>query len=161
MIFIIAFGAEAFGHGYDFMSPYFRDYIFRSSGAALIFTIPGLIIWFVIAFSFHRKIIFKFSGAKPVERKGHPEVFNIVENLCISRGLQTPHIGIIDDDSLNAFATGRKEGKTRIVFSKGIIAKLNKAELEAVAAHELTHILNKDTLLMVCVIVFIGIVGTL
>lgn len=117
-------------------------------------------IWFLLSFIFHRQIIFSFAGAKPITREEIPHVYNIVENLCISRGVPIPKIGIIEDLSYNAFATGRGN-KARIVFSRGITEKLSKQELEAVAAHELSHIINKDTLLMVVVVVFIGVVGTL
>jgi len=120
---------------------------------------PIIIIWFIVSFSLHRRLIFKFSGAREIERKEYPEIYNIVENLCISRWLPVPHIWILDDDSYNAFATWRKPEKSWIVFSRWIINKLDKSEIEAVAWHELTHIMNKDTLLMVCVIVFIGIIG--
>lgn len=160
LVFVIAFYFEAVGQGIPTQDPAFWDYVYRSSGSALLITLPIMIIWFVIAFSFHRALIFRFSGAKPITRKDYPEIHNIVENLCISRGLPTPKIGILEDDSLNAFATGRNEKNARIVFSRGIIHKLNKQELEAVAAHELTHIMNKDTLLMVCIIVVIGIMWT-
>lgn len=122
---------------------------------------PLIFIWFLISFFFHRQLIFKFSWAKPLDRKKSPEVYNIVENLCISRWLTMPKIWILDDDSLNAFATWRKPEKSRIVFSRWIIDKLDKKEIEAVAAHELTHIINKDTLLMMVIIVFVGILWTL
>lgn len=158
LLFLLAFAIDG---GMDFQNPYFWNYVYKSSGMALAISLPIIAIWFVIAFSLHRKLIFKFSGAKPVTRKDYPEIYNIVENLCISRGLPTPNIGILEDNSLNAFATGRKPGKSRIVFSKWLMDTLDKDEIESVAAHELTHIINKDTLLMVCVIVFIGILGTL
>ncbi|MCF7834802.1 M48 family metallopeptidase [Candidatus Gracilibacteria bacterium] len=115
----------------------------------------------MISFFFYRKIIFKFSGARELTRKENPEIYNIVENLCISRGLPNPKIGIIDDDSLNAFATGRNTKSAWIVFSRGLINKLEKSEIEAVAAHELSHIINKDSLLMIVIIVFVGVIGTL
>ena len=118
-------------------------------------------VWCLIAFIFHRKIIFSFTQAKPITRKEYPELYNIVENLCISRGLPTPNIGILEDDSYNAFAVGWNPKKAWIVFSRGIITKLNKQEIEAVAAHELTHIMNKDGLLLVAVIVFIGAVAAI
>lgn len=122
---------------------------------------PVILIWWVISFLFHRQIIFSFSGAKPISRKELPEVYNIVENLCISKWLPTPQIGIMEDSSLNAFALWRNQKNAWIVFSRWLIEKLNKAEIEAVAWHELTHIINKDSLLMVIVVVFIGIIGTL
>lgn len=122
---------------------------------------PVLLVWCLIAFAFHRSIIFSFTEAKPITRKEYPELYNIVENLCISRGLPTPNIGILEDDSYNAFAVGWNPKKAWIVFSRGIINKLDKQEIEAVAAHELTHIMNKDGLLMVAVIVFIGAVAAI
>ncbi|MDD2486838.1 MAG: M48 family metallopeptidase [Candidatus Gracilibacteria bacterium] len=139
-------------------------YLFKSlDGSLQIFTFLGpiLLIWCLISFTFHRYFIFTFTGAKPLTRKENPEIYNIVENLCISRGLPTPSIGILEDDSLNAFAVGWNPKKAWIVFSRGILEKLNKQEIEAVAAHELTHIMNKDGLLLVAVIVFIGAVAAI
>lgn len=115
-------------------------------------------LWAGVSFGFQRQAMFSWTGAKPLERKDNPEIYNIVENLCISRGLPTPKIGILEDDSLNAFATGWKPKDSWIVFSRGLINKLDRRELEAVAAHELTHIMAKDTLLMAAVIVYAGAV---
>lgn len=122
---------------------------------------PVILIRWVLSFLFYRQIIFKFSGAKAITRKENPEIYNIVENLCISKGLPTPKIGIIDDNSMNAFATWRRPKDSWIVFSKWLINRLERKEIEAVAAHELTHIINKDSLMMVIIVVFIGIIGTL
>lgn len=122
---------------------------------------PVILIWAGISFLFHRQLIFSFSGAVPVTRKEYPEIYNIVENLCISRGLPTPNIGILQDSSLNAFAVGWNPKKSWIVFSQGILDKLSKEEIEAVAAHELTHILNKDGLLLVTIIVYIGAIAAI
>jgi len=122
---------------------------------------PIIILRGIISFIFYRQIIFKFSWAKAVTRKEYPEIYNIVENLCISKWLPTPNIGIIDDESMNAFATGRNTKHAWIVFSKWLLNKLNKQEIEAVAAHELTHIINKDSLMMIVIVVFVWIIGTL
>ncbi|MBP8016931.1 M48 family metallopeptidase [Candidatus Gracilibacteria bacterium] len=126
-----------------------------------IFLGPVILIWCLISFIFHRSIIFSFTEAKPITRKEYPDLYNIIENLCISRGLPVPNIGILEDDSLNAFAVGWNPKKCSIVFSRGIINKLNKNEIEAVAAHELTHIINKDGLLMITIIVFIGAIAVI
>ncbi|MDD5377126.1 MAG: M48 family metallopeptidase [Candidatus Gracilibacteria bacterium] len=134
---------------------------FDDISGIFLFLGPVLLVWCLIAFAFHRSIIFSFTQAKPITRKEYPELYNIVENLCISRGLPTPNIGILEDDSYNAFAVGWNPKKAWIVFSRGIINMLNKQEIEAVAAHELTHIMNKDGLLMVAVIVFIGAVAAI
>jgi len=122
---------------------------------------PVILIWWLISFFFYREIIFAFSDAHPITRKENPEIYNIVENLCISRWLATPNIGIIDDGSMNAFAIWRNPKNSRIVFSQWILNRLDRAEIEAVAAHELTHIINKDSLVMVIVIVFVWIIWTL
>ena len=122
---------------------------------------PIILIWAWISFLFHRQIVFKFTWARPITRKENPNIYNIVENLCISRGLSIPKIWIIDDDSYNAFATWWNNKNARIVFSRWIINKLDKREIEAVAAHELTHIINKDSLLMITIIAFIGAIAGL
>lgn len=122
---------------------------------------PIIIIWLLLWLLFHRQLIFSFSWAIPVTRKEYPEIYNIVENLCISRWLPTPNIGILEDDSYNAFALWRDVKKSWIVFSRWIINKLNKQEIEAVAGHELTHIINKDSLVMIIIIVFIWAIATI
>lgn len=121
-------------------------------------TFAACALWAGISFLFQRRAMFAWTGAKPLERKDNPQIYNIVENLCISRGLPTPKIGILEDDSLNAFATGWKPKDSWIVFSRGLINKLDRREIEAVAAHELSHIMAKDTLLMAAVIVYAGAV---
>lgn len=120
---------------------------------------PVLLVWVLISFVFHRQFIFAFTGATPITRKEYPEIYNIVENLCISRGLPSPKIGILEDESLNAFAVGWNPKDAWIVFSRGILEKLSKEEIEAVAGHELTHIMNRDGLLMIVIIVFIGAIA--
>lgn len=124
-------------------------------------SLPLILLWFFIAVFFQKQIIFSFSGAKEITRKEHPEIYNIVENLCISRGLPIPKIGILEDDSLNAFATGWTPKNSWIVFSRGILKKLDSREIEAVAWHELTHIINGDVKVMVLTNVFIGIIATI
>jgi len=122
---------------------------------------PTILVWALVSFLFHRQIIFAFSGARPITRQENPKIYNIVENLCISRGIPTPNIGVLDDESLNAFAVGWNPKSSWIVFSQGIVNKLNQEEIEAVAAHELTHILNKDGLLLVTIIVYIGAIAAI
>lgn len=137
------------------------SFAFSQTLDIFVFLGPAILVWAGIAFFFHRQLIFSFSGAVPITRKEHPEIYNIVENLCISRGLPTPNIGILEDSSLNAFAVGWNPKKSWIVFSRGILDKLSKEEIEAVAAHELTHILNKDGLLLVTIIVYIGAIAAI
>ncbi|MFS8130487.1 MAG: M48 family metallopeptidase, partial [Candidatus Dojkabacteria bacterium] len=120
-----------------------------------------VLIWFTIAWVFYRRMVDSFADAYSVTRKDYPELYNIVENLCISRGLPTPSISIINDESLNAYATGLSPKRASIAFSKGILKNLTKEEIEAVAAHELTHIINHDSRVMMIAIIFSGIIQTL
>ena len=128
---------------------------------SFLFTAPfifaGVIIWFIIAWFSHSAMIKAATDAKPLARSENKRVYNLVENLCISTGMTMPAINIIDDDSLNAFASGMDQRTFSISLSKGIIDKLNDEELEAVIAHELTHIRNRDVRLLIISIIFVGI----
>ncbi len=119
----------------------------------------GVIAWFVIAWFSHTAIINGSTNSKPLERKENKRVYNLVENLCISCGMKMPQVNIIEDDSLNAFASGINTKTYAISLSRGIIDKLEDDELEAVIAHELAHIRNRDVRLLIISIVFVGIFG--
>ena len=134
--------------------------IFTLSYMTVIYSLPVILLWLFIAVYFQKQIIFKYTGSSELERKDNPELYNIVENLCISRGLPMPRIWIINDGSMNAFATGWSPKSSYVVFSKWLIEKLDKNEIEAVAWHELTHIINGDVRTMVIANVFIGIIWT-
>jgi len=134
--------------------------IFTLSYMTVIYSLPVIWLWLFIAVYFQKQIIFKYTGSSELERKDNPELYNIVENLCISRGLPMPRIWIINDGSMNAFATGWSPKSSYVVFSKWLIEKLDKNEIEAVAWHELTHIINGDVRTMVIANVFIGIIWT-
>jgi heat shock protein HtpX len=121
------------------------------------FVIIGTSIWFVIAWFSHNALIRMATGSKPLERMENKRVYNLVENLCISKGMKTPQIFIIEDDSLNAFASGINENTYSVTLSHGIIDKLEDDELEGVIAHELSHIRNRDVRLMIVSIIFVGI----
>lgn len=121
----------------------------------------GVLLWFVIAGFSHIQIIQRAAGARPLERKENKRVYNLVENLCMSQGMKTPRINIIDDDSLNAFASGISDKSYTVTLSAGIINKLDDEELEGVIAHELSHIRNRDVRLLVISIVFVGIFAML
>ena len=107
------------------------------------------------------KIVLAMSGAKMVTRENAREIYNIVENLCITAGLPVPKIYVIQDLSPNAFATGRNAEHAVICLTTGIIEKLEKPELEGVIAHELSHIGNKDILLSTVIVVLVGFVALL
>lgn len=121
----------------------------------------GILVWFAVAWMFHRSMILGMTGAKPMDRTSHPTVYNIVENLCISRGVPVPALYVLEDSSMNAFASGLSPNKAMIAFSTGLLSSLTTEEIEAVAAHELTHILNRDTRFMIIAIIFVGIIQTI
>lgn len=121
------------------------------------FTIAGAILWFGIAYAFYQNIIDAATGARKVERAQEPKLYNLLENLCISRGITMPALRIMETDGLNAFATGLHKGQYSITVTRGLMNTLNDEELEAVLAHELTHIRNSDVRLLVIAVVFVGI----
>jgi len=121
------------------------------------FVILGTTIWFLVAWLIHNSLIRIATGAKTLERIENKRVYNLVENLCISKGMKVPQIYIIEDSSLNAFASGINERTFSVTLSRGIIDKLEDDELEGVIAHELSHIRNRDVRLMIVSIIFVGI----
>ncbi len=121
------------------------------------FVMGGVLVWFIFAYFTHTRIINSATGAHPLSRKENKRVYNLVENLCMSQGLKMPQINVIEDDSLNAYASGINERSYTVALSRGIIDKLDDSELEAVIAHELSHIRNRDVRLLIISIVFVGI----
>lgn len=107
------------------------------------------------------KIVLSMSGARPVAFEDNKELYRIVENLAITAGLPMPKIYTIDDTAMNAFATGRDPEHGVICFTTGILSRLDKAEIEGVAAHELSHIGNRDTLISTVVVILVGFVALL
>ena len=124
---------------------------------ALPFVVIGVAIWFLIAWAGHAVFIRMATGAHPLERKENKRVYNLVENLCISQGMNMPQVFVIEDDSLNAYASGIDNKTYAISLSRGMIDKLEDDELEGVIAHELTHIRNRDVRLLIISIIFVGI----
>lgn len=133
------------------------EIIWRYFFDAMPFTLSMTGLWFLIAYFTNVSIIRHATHARPLERKENVRVYNIVENLCIAGGIEMPQINIVEDSSLNAFASGIDIKSYTITLTTGIIEKLDDAELSAVVGHELTHIKNRDTRLMVVCIVFVGI----
>lgn len=125
------------------------------SGIALI--IAGILNFF--SYYNSDKIVMAISGAKQIQKKDNPTLFRTVENLCIASGMPMPKIYIIGDAAPNAFATGRDPRHAAIAFTKGILDKLTKLELEGVTAHELSHVGNYDTRLMTIVSILVGTVA--
>lgn len=104
------------------------------------------------------KIVLSMSGAKPVEKKDNPYLYNTVEGLSIAAGIPMPKIYYIEDTAPNAFATGRNPQTASIAVTTGLVQKMNRLELEGVVAHEMSHVKNYDTRLMILAAVMVGIV---
>ncbi len=119
--------------------------------------VAGAGVWFAIAYFFHQRMIDFATGARAVSRDESPRLYNLLENLCISRGVPIPALQILESDALNAYASGLKEGEYKIAVTRGLLVALTDAEIEAVLAHELTHIRNRDVQLMVIAVIFAGI----
>ncbi|MEX0652366.1 MAG: M48 family metalloprotease [Candidatus Paceibacterota bacterium] len=129
-----------------------------------------LILWVAVIFSvlmnigaywFSDKIVLKMSGAHPVSQDSHKELWNILENLSITAGLPMPKLYVINDESPNAFATGRDPEHAVVAVTTGLLSILDKNELEGVVAHELSHIGNRDMLVMTVVVVLLGFITLL
>ena len=146
---VCAPGLQATTFHWDVIWPYFLD--------AMPYTLGVTAIWFIIAYFSNTAIIRHATHARPLERKENVRVYNIVENLCIAGGIEMPKINIVEDENLNAFASGIDINSYTVTLTTGIINALDDTELSAVVGHELTHIKNRDTRLMVVCIVFVGI----
>lgn len=136
----------------------------KASGYGLSYAGIGIVISGIMTFVsyyYSDKMILGMSGAKQIKKQHHPELFRIVENLSIGAGIPMPRIYIINDSATNAFATGRDPKHSIVCVTTGILEKLNKAELEGVIAHELSHVQNYDIRLMSIVVILVGLVALL
>jgi len=140
----------------------FDDYIVLA-GRDLIKAFPyatiGAALWIVIAYFFNQSIIDAVTGGHEVTRQEQPRLYNLLENLCISRGIPMPKLKIVDDSALNAFASGLNRRQYSVTVTSGLLNALNDREMEAVLGHELTHIRNGDVQLMVVAVIIAGVVG--
>ncbi len=132
----------------------------QSSGILYIAVIFS-VLTSVASYWWSDRIVLSMSGAKLVEFDDNKELYRIIENLAITAGLPTPKIYTIEDTAMNAFATGRDPEHGVICFTTGILQALSKTELEGVAAHELSHIGNRDTLISTIVVILVGFVALL
>jgi heat shock protein HtpX len=147
LIFIIALG-------------WFFSYLLKNQ-IFLILAVILAIFQSFFSYWYSDKIVLAMSRAKPIEKKDNPELYRLVENLCITAGLPLPKIYIINEAQPNAFATGRDEKHAVVAVTSGLLEKMERVELEGVISHELSHIGNKDMLLQTIVVVLVGIVAIL
>jgi heat shock protein HtpX len=131
-----------------------RDFLQAAPWATL-----GTALWVVIAYYFHQNMIDALTGGRDVTRAEEPRLYNILENLCISRGITMPKLKVMESDALNAFATGMSDKQYAITVTTGLIDRLDDAEIEGVLGHELTHIRNGDVRMMVIAVIIAGVVS--
>jgi heat shock protein HtpX len=148
-------------NGYAYSGGLDWNGVLYSFGMAVPWVMLVIGVWFLIAYFSNVSMIRHSVGARPLERKDNPRIYNLVENLCMSCGMNTPKINVIDDPELNAFASGIDEKSYTVTLTTGIMDRLDDDELEGVIGHELTHIRNKDTRLLIISIVFVGILAAL
>src|SRR3954452_22864470 len=139
------------------------DYLLRAALRDLAYALPwvtiGTALWILIAYKFHQAMIDAVTGGREVSRQEEPRLYNLLENLCISRGLPMPKLKVMPDDALNAFATGLNEKQYSITVTTGLLDHLDDAEVEAVLGHELTHIRNGDVRMLVIAVVIAGVIS--
>jgi heat shock protein HtpX len=139
------------------------DTLLRLAWRDLIAAAPlatlGTALWVVIAYYFHQNMIDAITGGREVSRTEQPRLYNILENLCISRGITMPKLKVMDSDALNAFATGMNGRQYSITVTSGLLNVLDDAEIESVLGHELTHIRNGDVRMMVIAVIIAGAIS--
>ena len=157
MIYAGALVAEALS--YSASLSYLLHKAWRDLLAAAPWATAGTVAWIVVAYYFHQTMIDAVTGGRDVSRAEQPRLYNLLENLCISRGIPMPKLKIIESEALNAFASGMNEKQYAITMTTGLLDRLDDAEIEAVLAHELTHIRNGDVRMMVIAVIIAGVVG--
>jgi heat shock protein HtpX len=139
------------------------DYYLAAAANDLVKALPyatgAAVLWIVIAYFFHQSIVDAVTGGENVTRRQQPRLYNLLENLCISRGIPMPKLKIIESGALNAYATGLNRRQYAITVTTGLLNALNDREIEAVLGHELTHIRNGDVQMMVIAVIIAGVVG--
>lgn len=155
-LLIIIFLAIIFGMGYAIASSFRFDFF-----PVLIFLAFFSILLTIVSFYNGDKVVLQLSKAKPAEKKDYPFLVNTVEGIAIAAGVPMPKVYVIEDDSINAFATGRDPNHASIAVTKGTLKKLNRTELEGVIGHEMSHIKNYDIRLMMVVVILVGITALL
>ena len=139
------------------------DYYLKAAMRDLVTAFPyatgAAALWIVIAYFFHQNMIDAVTGGEDVTRQQQPRLYNLLENLCISRGIPMPKLKVMESDARNAFATGLNARQYAITVTSGLMKALNDQEIEAVLGHELTHIRNGDVQLMVIAVIIAGLVG--
>jgi heat shock protein HtpX len=139
------------------------DWLIRAAWRDLVWAAPaatvGTALWIAIAYFLHQALIDAVTGGREVDRKDEPRLYNLLENLCISRGIAMPKLKVMESDALNAFASGLNQRQYSITVTTGLLDRLDDPEVEAVLGHELTHIRNGDVRMLVIAVIIAGVIG--
>ncbi len=161
LVYLLVYAGALVGEALTIDAP--PDVLIRRALIDALYAAPwatlGTALWIVIAYKFHQAMIDAVTGGRQVTRQEEPRLYNLLENLCISRGITMPRLKIIEDDSLNAFATGMNDKQYSITVTSGLINSLNDAEIESVLGHELTHIRNGDVRMLVIAVIIAGAIA--
>ena len=157
MVFAGALAAEAMS--YDASVQWLLQRAWIDTVKAAPFATVGAALWIAIAYKFNQSIIDMVTGGREVTRQEEPRLYNLLENLCISRGIPMPKLKIMETGALNAFASGMNEKQYSITVTSGLLQALDDAEVEAVLGHELTHIRNGDVRMLVIAVIIAGVIS--
>ena len=157
MVFAGALLAEALS--YDASTQWLLHQAWRDLIWAAPVATAATVAWIVLAYLFNQSLIDAVTGGREVTRQEQPRLYNLLENLCISRGITMPKLKVIEDDALNAFASGLNQRQYSITVTTGLLDRLDDAEVEAVLGHELTHIRNDDVRMLVIAVIIAGVIG--
>jgi heat shock protein HtpX len=162
LIYVLVFAGALVGEVFlnsDRPLGYYLTHASRDLVAAFPYATIIAALWIVVAYFFHQNMIDAVTGGESVTRQQEPRLYNLLENLCISRGIPMPKLKVMDSPALNAFAAGLNRRQYSITVTTGLLQALNDQEIEAVLGHELTHIRNGDVQLMVVAVIIAGVVG--
>lgn len=161
LAYVLTFGVILIGYGMSgyHIGSYVLGETWRVFLTALPFVTAATLLWVFIGFRFNVAMIDRMTGAHPVSAAENPKLHRMLENLCISRGMKTPKLAILESDALNAFASGVNDKQFTVTVTTGLLNNLDDREVEAVLAHELTHIRNGDVRLMIIAVVIAGVIS--
>src|SRR5213080_3763166 len=157
MVFAGALAAEAMS--YDASLQWLLQRAWIDAVKAAPFATVGTALWIFIAYRFNQSLVDLVTGGREVTRQEEPRLYNLLENLCISRGITIPKLKIIETPALNAFASGMNEKQYSVTVTSGLVQALDDAELESVLGHELTHIRNGDVRMLVIAVIIAGVIS--
>lgn len=137
------------------------NFLLRGGIVGIVIVAVIVIVSSALSYFNSDKVALAISRAKPADPHEYARLYNLVEGLCIASGLPKPRLYVIDDPAPNAFATGRNPKHAAIAVTTGLLEKMNRVELEAVLAHELSHIRNYDILVMTLTVTMVGMIALL